>query len=276
MSEVDRGNPRQSTSVAFRTPPHLIASLLDYMGSMPSTPAKAASNKRSAEEQPVAHQPSVRRRRTNDLATSPQRALVQLQQPPNAALQSAEALAAFSHAVQLRSQRAQDGAVSLSREEVQQLSNNIEATVQSCEFAPLQISSQWRPRRKLMRCFLSTVLHKPATTADMLVLLGEIQRVLPLSSTSQPQITDPALAEAFYTPRRGRRAASHKPALDLPADIIALIVDELRALHAEESDELIWNSTGASSGWKELKRLSHVNRACKPASSKEDRAGGLS
>ncbi|ORY41816.1 hypothetical protein BCR35DRAFT_327426 [Leucosporidium creatinivorum] len=104
----------------------------------------------------------------------------------------------------------------------------------------------------------------------MLLLLGELQRVLPLSSAShsQPQIADPALAEAFYTPRRGRRAAGHRPALDLPADIIALIVDQLRELHAEESDELIWNSTGASSGWKELKRLSHVNRAfasvCQP------------
>jgi hypothetical protein len=103
------------------------------MGSMPSTPVKANSNKRAAEEEPAAHQPSVRRRRTDDQ----QRSLVQLQQQPDAALQSAEALTAFSHGIQLRSQGAQDGAVSLSREEVVQLSNNIEATVQSCESAPL-------------------------------------------------------------------------------------------------------------------------------------------
>lgn len=254
--------------------PISLAFVLDYMGSMPSTPIQAPSNKRAAEELPVAHQPSVRRRRTDDLATSPPAAgsVVQLQQPPNAALHSAQALARFSRTLQLQSQGAPDGAVSLSREEVEQLSNDIEATVQSCECSRSQMGSGVQTDRPLS----PAVLHKPATTADMLVLLGEIQRVLPLSSTSHAQIADPALAEAFYTPRRGRRAAAHKPALNLPADIIALIVDQLRILHAEESDELIWNSTGASSGWKELKRLSHVNRACKPASCYEDRAGGPS
>lgn len=120
------------------------------MGSMPSTPAKATSNKRSADEQPVAHQPPVRRRRTDDLPTSPQQALVQLQPPPNPALQSAQALASFSQTLQRRSQEAQDGTVSLSPEEVHQLSNNIEATVQSCESAASQVASRGITNRQLI------------------------------------------------------------------------------------------------------------------------------
>lgn len=49
----------------------------------------------------------------------------------------------------------------------------------------------------------------------------------------------------------------------LPADIIALICDQLRDLYEEEEDERPWSSvsTGCRS-WRAIKTLSTVNKGC--------------
>lgn len=113
---------------------------------------------------------------------------------------------------------------------------------------------------------LPAVLHKPATTEDMLRLLGDLRQVLPYASAPDlPQLLDMSVFQDSDddTSRRGRRSRSRKHAPALPADVITLIVQQLRQLYEEEPYEgLGMSDSGGRSSWKELKRLGFINRTC--------------
>lgn len=149
-----------------------------------------------------------------------------------------------------------------------------------------------------------TVLQRPATTEDLLLLVQSLSRVLPttphqveeggkfitgyvLSSVSHsllllpllpnlpkhvetavPKLTPPfPNARAFVslfpppisTPSRRRRK---KASIHLPEDIISLILEQLRDCHTKEVDEGWTGHSGRHAGWRELRNMALVSKAC--------------